>query len=500
MKSAKIITWCAWITLSIAFWGIVLLNASSEFYDLGGDSAQYIILSESLSQGLGYRALNYPQEPFFTHYPPVFPLLLSPIIHFWGRNFYLMQLFVALTGYGSLFFIYRLFRMHIKKKDASFLTLVFATNFVFISYSAKYILSDIPYLFVSCAALFYAAEYVKAKQLSKKGIATLIAIVASYFTRYAGVTLFFSILIFLLLYAKQHYKKIYFIGFGFLAPFVSWNIAAKMLNPGYSYPRQFFLIDPYRPFLGTILNHPRAAALRLIEGINYYCSVTGNALFSPLQHSVGLRDFLSLFSFVMVFSGLWLSFRKNKFCVFHYYFLAYFLMISLWPFKEGIRFILPILPFIYYYFFEAARYITGFLSKKAMVLSFYSFFLILNLLGMPLRKDTFNDLPQAFKNFISMHAWVKNTLPQEAILVSRKPTITYFYTHHKAILYPFTIQPEEIWNEIIKNRAHYIITDEFSQETYFYLLPFLYTYNDKISIVHRVGNTILFKVKKEYLL
>ena len=311
-----------WILFSLFFVYICVANLSNEFLDLGGDSAQYIILAESLSQGLGYRAINYPQEPFSYHYPPVFPLLLSPIIYFFGRNFYLIRLLTALLGYGSLFFIYQLLKKYTEKKEAFLVTLVFATNFIFLSYSIKYILSDIPYLFVSCAALLFSAQYVKAKAIGKTSIAVLMGLWLSYFTRYAGITLFFGIVTLLLLHPKQNYKKIYFISIGFLTPLLLWIIAGRMLNPSYAYSKYFFLIDPYRPFLGTILGHPLQIVTRLTQGINYYCSLIGDSLFFYLHNSDRLKSLLSLFSFAMVFLGLWRSFRKNKLCVFHYYFLT----------------------------------------------------------------------------------------------------------------------------------------------------------------------------------
>ncbi|OGX02411.1 MAG: hypothetical protein A2062_03180 [Omnitrophica WOR_2 bacterium GWA2_44_7] len=483
-----------WILFSLFFVYICVANLSNEFLDLGGDSAQYIILAESLSQGLGYRAINYPQEPFSYHYPPVFPLLLSPIIYFFGRNFYLIRLLTALLGYGSLFFIYQLLKKYTEKKEAFLVTLVFATNFIFLSYSIKYILSDIPYLFVSCAALLFSAQYVKAKAIGKTSIAVLMGLWLSYFTRYAGITLFFGIVTLLLLHPKQNYKKIYFISIGFLTPLLLWIIAGRMLNPSYAYSKYFFLIDPYRPFLGTILGHPLQIVTRLTQGINYYCSLIGDSLFFYLHNSDRLKSLLSLFSFAMVFLGLWRSFRKNKLCVFHYYFLFYFLMVSLWPFQEGARFILPILPFIYYYFFEAAKGIFTVFYKKPLPLGFYSFFLILNLLFLPAKENTLKNLPLPLANFLSLHTWAKAHLPGEGIIISRKPTVTYFFTGHQALCYPFSLDPEEIWQDITIHNAKYLLVDEFSRETYVYLSPFLSRYKDKLTLLKRVGSSGVFEI------
>lgn len=109
-----------WGIVTAIFFIIVIIFIPSEFYDLGGDSAQYMILGEGLSGGTGFRMVNYPGEPFCFYYPPVFPLLLFPLIAFLGRNFYALHFFVALLGYASLWCFYLLFKRYTHRKIAFF--------------------------------------------------------------------------------------------------------------------------------------------------------------------------------------------------------------------------------------------------------------------------------------------------------------------------------------------------------------------------------------------
>jgi hypothetical protein len=119
---------------------------------------------------------------------------------------------------------------------------------------------------------------------------------------------------------------------------------------------------------------------------------------------------------------------------------------------------------------------------------------MLNLLTLPIKGYTFQDLPQSLKNFVSLHSWLRENVPQEATVFSRKPTITYFFTNHKSVCYPFTPNPEEIWQEIIKHKVKYIITDEFSQEVYHYLWPFLYQYHERFKLLYHTGDSWLLEV------
>ncbi|MBU2436477.1 MAG: glycosyltransferase family 39 protein [Candidatus Omnitrophica bacterium] len=502
----KIFEW-RWIILSLIFWFIVISNIPGEFLDLGGDSAQYIILSESLIKGSGYRAINYPEQPFFYSYPPLFSLLLLPIIYFFGRNFYLMHILIVFLGYLSLLFFYHLFKKYSDSKQAAIATIFLATSKFFIFYSTQHILSDIPYLFCSSLTLLAVSEYLeKDNSLNKEGIFTLIGLLLCYFTRYVGVTLFLGVLVALLLTPhKARFKKISFISIGFLLPFLSWQLAAKILNPSSatSYANLFLLADPYKPFLGTIFTNPRYLFLRLTRGVSSYYSVIGLSFFFYfIKRWQIFAGAASLISLILLFLGVRFKFRQNKTCVFHYYFLLYIFFIIFWHFYnlgEAMRYVLPILPFMIFYFFTALKKILSYLPQKISFFAFCSLLsalFIFNILALPIEKNTYQNLSPHLKSFISLHRWMKENLPKGGTIISRKPTVTYLYTNHKAICFPYTSNPEQIWSEVLKNNIEYIIVDEISPETYDYLLPFLYEYKDKFKLLKAIEKTGLFEVIK----
>ena len=76
--------------------GLVLLGAVYSCHlrnSIGpyGDDADHVILAEALLQGT-YRPIHLAEEPPTTHRPPLFPLLLTPIIAAAGRNYLLLKL------------------------------------------------------------------------------------------------------------------------------------------------------------------------------------------------------------------------------------------------------------------------------------------------------------------------------------------------------------------------------------------------------------------------
>jgi len=485
-----------WIILFFVFWLTALLYIPKGFLDLGGDSAQYIILAESIAHGQGYKAVNYPGEPFFYHYPPVFPLLLSPIVYFFGRNLFLMHLLIALLGYASLFILYRIFKKYTEKEIAYIIVVLLATNIVFLSYSAQYILSDIPYLFFSGVALLFSQKYLNnnRKVVDPAGFMSILAIITSYFTRYSGISLFLGLLvIFFISRGARNTRKSLFILSGFMLFFILWNLKCR-LYPGIvpSNLKQFILIDPYRPFLGTIFSHPHALVVRFVQGVYYYCNICVDVLFF-----LKLPYIFSYAMFALIMFGLWVKFREDKSCVFHYYFVIYIIMLALWPYREGVRFIIGILPFLYFYLLSGISEISHILSRKYHRYIVYltgCIFLVMNVIVFSLNGVKIKRFSEPENNFIEINKWMKDNLPSESIIASRKPTITSFYTKDKAVTYPFTPIPEKFWEEIKKKNVQYIVIDEFSRESYYYLIPFINKYHNKLKLLHKTGNTGVLEI------
>jgi len=486
------------VFLSLIFWVFIFINISGDFVNFGGDSSQYIILAESLARGTGYHAINQPGSPSFFYYPPVFPLIISPIIYFFGRNFYLMYLLIAVFGYLSLIFLYYFFKTQAGRDIAFFSTAYLALNNIFIFYSSGVILSEIPYLFFSSFALYAAHKYFYAPVcFGKEAILLILGLIAAYLTRYIGIVLFPATVIFL--FFSWDKRKAVFVASSFIAFFILWQTVIKAGGASSSlHYQQLLLIDPYRPFLGNILTNPGFLLLRFIEGINYYAYLTGSIFLPVFLKGFWARSFYPPAVFIVIIYGVCCDFFGNRSRLLPSYFIFYFLLTVLWPFKEGVRFLVPILPFFVYYIFIALKSLTSFL--KSQMIARYIFYVpaifiifFSNTPAFPIKQYAYQDLSKELKNFIALHLWIKNNIPANSIIAGRKPTLTYFYTGRQALDYPFTLNDEEMKQFFVDNHVDYVIIDEFSQETRSYLLPFLKKYNRSFKLTYRVGNTLLLE-------
>lgn len=489
--------------LIIIFCIISFKYIPSDFYEIGGDSAQYIILAQSLSHGNGFRAVNYPGEPFCLQYPPVFPLLLSAIVLFLGRNFYAMHLLVALTGALSLVFLYKLFKRYANFKIAFLVIALLVLNWDFIYYATNSILSDVPYLVFSSATLLLLANNLeKEKDSFLARSALLLALLLAFFCRYIGFTLYLGTATLLLI--RRKFNTLKFISLGFFGIVLFWFIYGALFSGlgNFEHIKGFFRIDYYAPYRGSLLAHPMIIISRFIDGANYNAETITRVLFLPFSKRFGfLEPWLILSTLVAILSGFWLKLRQDRYCVFHYYFLFYFIIVMLVCYRSigaSERYILPMLPFMVFYMLSFFQFLSKILLKRFGTIFFLAFCCLLfysAALSLPRRNFAFKDLPISAKNFIFLNKWIAMNIKEKTTVFSRKPTITYFYTGHKAIFYPYSLDDNLFWKQIRENNVRYVIIDEFSTQTQDYLLPFMRRqHKDKFTTLYRLGNSGILRI------
>ena len=492
-----------WFFIILFFWGVFFKVVPLDFTDFGGDASQYIILAENLASGRGYILTNYPSHPFCLQYPPLFPLFLAPIVFVFGRNFFLMHLLVATFGFFSLFLIYKIIKKYTSSLLALTVIILSVSNYVFVYYAFKKILSDIPFFLFFSLSIFAADKYSEDQNsLGPKAFLFFTAIILGYFCRYVGLIVFLGMAVFFLF--QRQYKKLSFtlLTFGFF--FALWNIHALFVHDPFtpSHWRNLLLINYYMPEKGTILSHPVYILWRFIDGLNYYFYIIRNVLMPLSLGSGKLGEFLLVYLLsALVILGFIFRFSQDKKYPLPYCFFAYFAMLTLINSPiggEGLRYILPLIPFLYFYLIAFFQHLFPFSFKKRSggVLLLTIIFLLININALSLKRSSFSDLPLSIQNFIKLNRWIEKNIPSADIIISRKPRLTFFYSAHKSICYPFSRNPDKIWNFIKKNEVRFIIVDNVSKETYLYILPFLVKYGSHFREIARSGHNWLLQLKK----
>ena len=470
--------------ISVIYWLAFFAFISKDYISLGGDSYQYIILARSLAKGIGYHAVNYPSSPFFSHYPPLFPSLLVPAA-FLGNDFLSFKIVVALAGFAAIGIIFLFFSRTAKLSQAAIISLLVVTNPYFLHYALSEILSDVPFLAFSFAAIFFTYIYLKDKKVfTKTGFLTIFFLSAAFFTRYIGIALVISTMLSIFFCAEgNRYKKLIFVGVPVVCLILMWALMI-ILHPHPSSSAGIFDLDPYAASAGTIFQHPFLFLRRLWNNVFYYLDMFSIILF-PLRYKLSTLG-IALLKSLVVFSlsaGLLLNRRKTT-SFLNWYFLLY---------QEGVRFLIPLLSLIYFYI---SLFASQYIKSLSLKITLSVVLLYANLSFLPAaRQLSFKDLPSAAKNFFVINIWARDNLPSSAVILSRKPRITYFYSGHKSMAYPFSKDPALIWRFLERHRIKYLIVDNFSRETYLYVAPFLQRYRARLKLIYRIGNTGLFRIE-----
>jgi len=469
---------------------------------VGGDAAQYIIIAKSLSQGQGFRMVNYPSAPG-ARIAPLLPLVLAAVYKLCGENIFCFRLIIFCFGLGTAVVFYRLFaaRLQYETTDVFFLLSLFLSRLFFV-YNFR-ILTDVPFMFLAGLSFLFFKKYQDSDSVvNKYGILTLLFSLFTYFCRYIGVLVLLAIVAALLADRKRlSRKKVLFLCLLFLPLPLAWEIRNLAVKTSYSssFMKQFSYIDWYKPYLGTILQNPFLFFSRVWNNLVFYSLLLGgNFLFSFLGIKLPLvvRCLFSALIVGMLIKGILAEENvwRNSVLIFS---VLYFISILAWPFREDGRYFLPLLPFtavciwrgVEVTFRKRIKTIYAVLSVFMLTRAVFAYSAVSGVFPY------YHNVSPAVRNFFYINKWLERNIPAGKIIASRKPRITYFYSGHKSMAYPFSKDPALIWRFLERHRIKYLIVDNFSRETYLYIAPFLQKYRARLKLIYRIGNTGLFRIE-----
>lgn len=120
-------------------------------HNWGGDFAQYIIHAQNILQGKPYTQGIMLEKTIV--YPPGFPLLIAPLIKFWGVHFETLKLLNIACWFGAVFFIWLLAKDRLSALSAYMCALLAACSSFFFIFKQN-ILSDIPFMLFTMASVW----------------------------------------------------------------------------------------------------------------------------------------------------------------------------------------------------------------------------------------------------------------------------------------------------------------------------------------------------------
>ncbi len=357
-------SWYLGIVFAVFFFLLFFQLIDDNFsYLKGGDNASYILLGKALASGFGFSDINLPGNPPHTQYPPLFSLILSPVIYLFGYNFMWMRLLVIGSALAALYFTYRYFSLRLSKVMAFVLVFLTGTSYFVLTLSTE-ILPELPYIFFTMLALYLYDKYMdRAIQGRCTRYLPLLAPLI-YFTKFIGITFCFAVIcvLFLRIKSEAEERAVYvkklagFLGLGVL-PFVVWFARNSLYSKGVStYQSIMFQADYYDTSMGS-------AGLgvifeRAVDNITMYFTVLPNVFvpYLKLKKFIPAHAFKALLAVILTLFliGLIRDLLKKR-EIKDFYTVSFLSILMIWPTYspgDAFRYLTPLVPLLYYYFFR----------------------------------------------------------------------------------------------------------------------------------------------------
>lgn len=328
-------------------------------HDWGGDFSHYINHAKNIVEGKPYSDTGYLVNSFaFVGpyvYPPVFSILLAPVYWLFGLDLNAMKWVPVLSLCFALLLIPKLFANRLSVAEQAIVFCLVAFNPYFFELRNR-ILSDYTFIFFCALSLYwmlriFSSEEIGWKQLSVNSCILGVFMCLAYGTREAGLVLPLTLLTYEIIFRRR----------------ISLVTCLAILIFGvFAYFLQGFLSDgSVSRETETVLSFSESSFHRE-EELSHF-SFVDSSLYGVSKrvrmYLYATRDFweydgpiwrvlsviLNGFTLVMAFVG-YVMVLLRRITVLEIFFAGYALMLLLFSGSTH-RYLMPLIPFVFYYFF-----------------------------------------------------------------------------------------------------------------------------------------------------
>ena len=470
---------------------------------LSGDDCDYIIAA-----GEFWKNFTYPG-----HHGPLYPIILSPFVGIFGINLLLLKTLSTIFIVASLWFFYKSFQRVI---PAIILipTMILISINPYVMFFSSYTYSEPLFLFFQALFFYFFSKYYwksdqeyDIKKDWKKYLILVFIIMGMGLTRTIGFCAIGVVIIYLII--AHRWKDLAYTASIFTIIFCLFYFAKPVIWPDSSSVQSFetlFAKNPYNPTLGT--EDFSGFANRIIQNSHIYFS---NYLYkyfgfrSSIDAPLNDIPILSILTYILYIICLISVIKKNKPLLFvglysgALIFSTFILLHKTWGQDRMIMIFYP-----YILLFLIGGFYFLFYKKTFSKLSNFFLLIIISLLigtgihaknrigrNLPVLQqnilgDDLYGLTPDWENFIKMSRWANDNLDKNAVIASRKPSISHVYTGRN--FHGIFNVPNLNVDEVI-NRRQQLETE--GKETYFVIemTPNNYILNDLDPFMHYAFTT-----------
>ena len=452
---------------SLSFWLSVLLTVifGILLFDVkiheGGDDSSYIEMAYNFMKG----------KSFPSWHGEFYSILLSVPIMISGIHVAFLKIISFLFMIGQLVFFYLAFKNRISPVLLVLTMLIIAvsSNILFFS-SQTY--SEALFMFLQSLGIFYLFKLIDELKENKLNNLSLwhywLILGALIFlmpiTRNIGITFLLALIVYFI-FAKKYYAILYsaVAYYIFSFPFqlykkLYWHIGESTISQQMNI---MTLKNPYNAAAGK--EDFSGMITRFIENTKIYLS-------RYFFQSIGLKNpanndsvlFPAIILIILFVIAFYFAIRKNKYMLFIGIYLGgsiFTTFVTLAQSWGQLRMIVVYIPLIMLFLswgiYELARLQNLKILYYALIfLLFLSFFKSMGLstskakanqkvLAKNLEGDLYYGFTPDWVNFLKMSEWVGKNIPKDAMVASRKPSISFIYSKGREFygIYPSTFTP-----------------------------------------------------------
>ncbi len=400
------------------------------------DDAHYIILAESLASGQGYKLINFPKPQLERAFPPGFPLLLTPLTFLFPKNYSVLKLLSLVLWLISIYLIYKIFSKRLSSPYLEILITLIALNPLLVGASVT-VMSESAYLFFSLLALYLFDVWENKKQVWLLFFLSVLVFYAQLI-RTVGVAVFIALILYLV-FTRRFREAFVPISVFAVGTIVQRFITGSLISTGYQAQVFNSSITEKIGQMGLnalgYFNETLAGSLIPIFGSRLTSFLSNyNLQFAPITLN-------ALILFVILF-GFILSIKQTSFRDF--YFIIYiFGILAFWNPSVGsvkARFLIPILPFLYFYFLQGVNVFLEKISRGDSLRATRSAIAAAVFFAVPLLARNVQDIQNPVRNQITDlsigASWVAKHAPQDSIVMVNEPVPAYPHVQRKTINFP----------------------------------------------------------------
>ncbi|MFN8432565.1 MAG: hypothetical protein U0V18_01005 [Anaerolineales bacterium] len=405
---------------------LALLRFNSLQIGTSYDDAKYIILAESLASGEGYQLINFPRPQIERNFPPGWPLVLAPFTLVFPKNYDALKVVSLVLWLASILLVYKIFSKRLTSPYLEILTALVALNPLLVGTSVT-LMSESAYLFFSLLA-FLTFD----KTNGKSFIWLILAAVLAFYTqqvRTIGIALTVSLLVILVL--SKRYKEMGLVAMLFIVGFTlqSWlnfRNGGTVISSGYE----------AQVLSGSMMEKIAQVWSNLLGYLNQVLAGSLIPIFGTrLDTTFGwLFIVLNIVILLLLIVGSFITKPKNEWM--HVYFVMYTVgVLAFWNPQVGsvkARFLIPILPFLYFYFLSGLKWLTR--GNSRTVIGTASVIALI-LLARNLQ-DRRSPVHEQMTDLSIGTSWVAENAPADAIVMVNEPVPAYVHVQRKTINFP----------------------------------------------------------------